>query len=103
VKIRLLVVFTTTGFLMKILSEVIHEVAGHGLFVYILGGEVTSVHISILWPYSLSYVTFKPPPGGFDRWENCLVYASGILVCLAFAFLSQLATVKTERMTLSMG
>jgi len=45
-----------SGFVMKILSEVVHEVFGHGLFVLLFGGEITGLRISVLWPYELSRI-----------------------------------------------
>jgi len=87
---KFLMVFLSLGFVTKILGEVVHEVMGHGLFVLAFGGRVTSIHISLLWPYKLSGIGFAPPPGGFLPWQEVLVDGGGILVCLIVSFVIQL-------------
>ncbi len=51
---KFLVPFLCFAFIMKGISEFVHEVMGHGFFVLLFGGQITSVHISLTWPYELS-------------------------------------------------
>jgi hypothetical protein len=75
---------------MKVVSEFIHEVLGHGLFVLLFGGKITSVHISLLWPYSLSGIGYDPPQGGFLNWQKPWINVGGILVCLLVSLFLQI-------------
>ncbi len=87
---KFLMVFLSLGFVTKILGEMVHEVLGHGLFVLAFGGRITSVSISLLWPYKLSGIGFAPPPPGFQPWQEVLVDGGGILMCLIVSFILQL-------------
>ena len=87
--LRFLTVFLLIGFAMKVLGEVVHELMGHGLLVLLFGGTISSVHISLLWPYELSGIGFIAPPGGFQTWERALIDGGGILACLLVSFISQ--------------
>jgi hypothetical protein len=87
---KFLVVFLSLGFVTKILGEVTHEVIGHGLFVVAFGGRITSIRISLLWPYELSGIGFAPPPSGFLPRQEVLVDGGGIFVCLVVSFVLQL-------------
>jgi hypothetical protein len=87
--LRFLTVFLSLGFATKILGEVVHEAMGHGLFVVAFGGRVTSMKISLLWPYELSGIGFAAPTGGFLPWQGILVDGGGILVCLMVSFVLQ--------------
>ncbi|MDH5460038.1 MAG: hypothetical protein OEW71_03270 [Candidatus Bathyarchaeota archaeon] len=80
--------FIVLGFVMKIIAEFVHEVCGHGLFVLLFGGEITSVHISVLWPYELSSIKL-PPPNIFTSTQWAWIYGGGILACLCVSFLAQ--------------
>ena len=86
---KFLMVFLSLSFITKILSEVVHEVMGHGLFVLAFGGRITSLKISLLWPYELSYIRLAPPPPGFQPWQEVLVDGAGILMCLIVSFILQ--------------
>jgi len=86
---KFLMVFLSLGFVTKILGEVVHEVMGHGLFVLAFGGRITSVSVSLLWPYELSHIGFAPPPLGFLPWQEVLVDGGGILMCLIVSFILQ--------------
>jgi len=86
---KFLMVFLSLGFVTKILGEVVHEVMGHGLFVLAFGGRITSIKISLLWPYELSGIGFAPPAGGFLHWQRVLVDGGGILMCLIVSFVLQ--------------
>jgi len=86
---KFLMVFLPLGFTAKILGEVVHEVMGHGLFVVVFGGRITSISISLIWPYELSHIGFAPPSGGFQPWQ-VLVDGGGILMCLIVSFILQI-------------
>jgi len=75
---------------MKILSDAIHDVMGHGLFVILFGGRILKVYISIIWPYDNSYIWFSSPPYGFMDWQRAWIDGSGILVCLLTSYLMQI-------------
>jgi hypothetical protein len=69
--------FVFLGFLMKIAEEFIHEM-GHALFVWMLGGNVRGISISLVWPFRLSYTTW-----GMMNPSNiqlALIASAGILV-----------------------
>jgi hypothetical protein len=87
---KFLMAFLSLGFVAKILSEVVHEVMGHGLFAMAFGGRITNINISLLWPYKLSGIGFSPPPGGFSPWQEVLVDGGGIIICLVVSFIIQL-------------
>ncbi len=80
--------FLVLGFLMKIAAEFIHEVLGHGVFVLFFGGEIAGLHISVLWPYEFSHIRWYLPSVASSV-QLALVYAGGILACLAVSFLIQ--------------
>jgi DNA-binding CsgD family transcriptional regulator len=86
---KFLTVFLSLGFIMKILGEVVHEVLGHGVFILAFGGIITSIKISLLWPYELSHIGFAPPSSGFQPWQEVLVDVGGILMCLIVSFILQ--------------
>ncbi|MFB0499909.1 MAG: hypothetical protein ACETWO_01320 [Candidatus Hadarchaeaceae archaeon] len=75
---------------MKILGEVIHEVLGHGLFIFLFGGTITRVHIALLWPYEPSFIWSSPPANGFEPSQLAWIAGGGILVSLIISFLLQL-------------
>lgn len=80
--------FLVAGFLMKKIAEIIHEIFGHGLFVLLFGGEIVNVHISILWPYELSYINWRLP-STVTHLQLVWIYAGGIVICLFVSFLVQ--------------
>lgn len=86
---KFLTVFVPLGFVTKVLGEVVHEVMGHGLFALTFGGRITSINISLLWPYKLSGIAFAPPPSGFQPWQKALIDGGGILACLIVSFVLQ--------------
>jgi hypothetical protein len=67
------------AFFTKIIGEFIHEVMGHGFFVLFFGGKIVHIHLSILWPYELSYIGWS---GNFMHWQQAWIAGGGILVCL---------------------
>ena len=76
-------IFVVIGFVMKMVAEFVHEICGHGLFVLLFGGEITGVHINVLWPYEFSYISWNLTA------QIAWVYAGGILMCLCVSFLTQ--------------
>jgi hypothetical protein len=87
-----LAVFVVVGFVMKMVAEFVHEVCGHGLFVLLFGGEITGVHISVLWPYEFSYISWNLTA------QMAWVYAGGILMCLCVSFLTQAFLIVKKKM-----
>jgi hypothetical protein len=78
--------FLFLAFSMKVAGEAIHELIGHGIFVLLFGGEVVTVHISLLWPYELSFIEWS---GSFAGWQQAWVDGGGILVSLVVSFACQ--------------
>ncbi len=68
----------------------IHEILGHGLFTYLLGGSFYAVYIS---PFSGFAVLHFPSS---ELWSKVLIYAAGILVQLAFGLIILLAIPKLK-------
>jgi len=83
-----LTVFIVAGFIIKIISEAVHELLGHGLFVLLFGGKITGLYISILWPYELSRISWSLP-SGITSTQIALIYAGGIIVFLSASLLPQ--------------
>jgi hypothetical protein len=81
-----LIYILVLAFIMKIASEFIHEALGHGLFAILFGGRITSLNISILWPYRLSGIGIS---GNFEAWQLPWIDVGGILVCLIVSFIMQ--------------
>jgi hypothetical protein len=74
------------AFTMKAVGELVHEVMGHGIFVLLFGGEIIHLHISILWPYELSYIEWT---GNFMPWQQTWIAGGGILISLIVSGLIQ--------------
>lgn len=83
-----LVLFVVIGFIMKILTEVVHEVVGHGSFIVAFGGVILGIYISLLWPYELSGILYDFP-GGVSEIQLALVMSGGIVACLTVSFVIQ--------------
>ena len=82
-----LVSLAVLGFSTKIVSEFLHEI-GHGIFVLLFGGKILEIYISPLWPLQLSWIRWSFP-GQIGKLELAIVYAGGILLCLAISFFIQ--------------
>ncbi|UCH01564.1 MAG: hypothetical protein JSV20_06815 [Candidatus Bathyarchaeota archaeon] len=67
------------AFVMKAVSEFVHEILGHGFFAMLFGGTIVSLTISLLWPYRLSCIGIH---GIFEAWQRPWIAGAGILVCL---------------------
>ena len=74
-----LAIYLVIAFVTKVVGEIVHEVAGHEFFIALFGGQITSVHISLLWPYELSYIGWS---GSFLRWQHTWIAGGGILVSI---------------------
>ncbi len=73
---RFLLMFVFLGFMMKIISEFIHEM-GHVSTVLMLGGEVLGVSIRAEWPFTLSHTKWIiPDPTGVNL---ALIAVAGIV------------------------
>ncbi len=87
-KLTFFTTFATSGFILKIFSEFLHEVCGHGFFVLLFGGKITGLHISLLWPYELSRISWSFL-GDVSPARLAWIYGGGILVCLLASFVAQ--------------
>ncbi|MFX0097432.1 MAG: hypothetical protein ACFE7E_06705 [Candidatus Hodarchaeota archaeon] len=84
-----IILLVVLGFIMKIPSEVIHELVGHGAFVVVFGGVILEIRISLLWPYELSGILFDFP-GGISEVQLALVMSGGIVACLVVSLALQI-------------
>jgi hypothetical protein len=85
---RFLIVSLFSALAMKIVGEVIHEVLGHGFLILLFGGRIVSLHISILWPYELSYIAWT---GTFTSQQSAWIAGGGILACLIISSILQIS------------
>ena len=69
--------FAVIGFLMKYVSEMVHEILGHGLFVVLFGGSIESISISVFWPYEFSQIAWS---GNFQFWQLSIIQGAGVLI-----------------------
>ena len=91
-------IFFAFGFILKIVSEIVHEVLGHGLLVLLMDGEIRGIKISLLWPLELSHASMRLPEG-ITSTELALIAAGGILACIItfFTSLLVLSFIKLEK------
>jgi hypothetical protein len=75
---KFLVISLFIAFVTKVIGEFVHEVMGHGFFILLFGGKIINVHLSLLWPYELSYIVWS---GTFMPWQQRWIVGGGILVC----------------------
>lgn len=87
-KTLFLAMFVIAGFVMKVFVEFVHEFFGHGLFILLFGGVITDLHVSVLWPYEFSYISWQLP-NTVTSSQLAWIYAGGILICLIVSFLTQ--------------
>lgn len=85
--------FCVIGFIAKAASEFVHEVLGHGSFVLLFGGSIREVRISLLWPYTLSYIKWE---GTFEAWQMPWIHGGGIFACLVATALLQALALRVE-------
>lgn len=62
---------------MKVGKELIHEM-GHAFFVWMFGGHVVEISISLLWPFRLSYTKWEMIDP--SNTQLALIASAGILV-----------------------
>jgi hypothetical protein len=84
----LILIYFVSGLFTKLISEIVHELLGHGLFVILFGGQISNVYISILWPYELSHINWILP--SLQQWELAWVYGGGILATGIMTLMIQL-------------
>lgn len=93
-----LALFIIAGFVMKIVAEFVHEICGHGSFLLLFGGEVTSIYISLLWPHELSYISWSLP-STITSAQRAWIYGGGIFVSLCLSFSTQALLSVEKRIT----
>ena len=87
-KILIILFLLLTGYLVRILSEISHELLGHGLFTVLFGGSIESVHISLISPFDISHITLNRDDLTFE--QNLIVIASSMIVDLSLSFTIQI-------------
>lgn len=83
-----LAMFLVFGFLIKVISEFVHEFFGHGLPNLLLGGTIEELHISVWWPYEFSYTKMQLPET-ITFPQMVWLSAGGIITCAVASFLTQ--------------
>lgn len=83
---RFLLLFVFSGFLMKIVSELVHEV-GHAFTVLMLGGEILGINIRAEWPFTLSHTKWVIPNP--TNTNLAMVAVAGILLEILVSILGQ--------------
>lgn len=79
---------------MKIASEAIHELLGHGSIVLIFGGQIADFYISILWPFELSHIDWVLP--GETSSQTVWIIGGGVLVSSILSFLIQMLLLRKK-------
>ncbi|MFW9992675.1 MAG: hypothetical protein ACFFD4_11565 [Candidatus Odinarchaeota archaeon] len=75
-----------TGYVVRVLSEIIHEL-GHGLATVIFGGRIEGVHISLITPLDISMIDLDK--SGFTFEQDMITVAAGLILCLSLSFCLQ--------------
>lgn len=88
--VRRLLLFLALGPATIIVGEAVHEVLGHCLFIYLLGGRVLGFQISPLAPYIPSRLLWEAE--GVPLFHKVLIASSGIIASLLFSFALLLAS-----------
>jgi len=81
-----LLMFAFFGFLMKIVSEFVHEM-GHVITVLILGGKILGISIRAEWPFALSYTKWTIPNPSYIN--LAMVAIAGILFEIVTSIIGQ--------------
>jgi LEA14-like dessication related protein len=92
---RFLLTFLFLGFMMKVVSEFIHEL-GHATFVLILGGKVTGMSISVEWPFTMSYTTWEMKNS--SNFQIGVISIGGILFDVMTTVLGQALLISRKKM-----
>jgi hypothetical protein len=88
--VRRLLIFLVLGPTTVSIGEAVHEVLGHCLFTYLLGGRVLELQISPLAPYIPSRLLWEAE--GMSLTHQALIASSGITVSLLLSFALLLAS-----------
>lgn len=76
------------------IGEVIHEVFGHCLFIFLLGGSVEELFISPLAPYVPSKLVWEAT--GLPLLRKALIASAGMMMSLLFSFVIQLFSLRRK-------
>lgn len=86
--------FSISGFVVKIVGEIVHELPGHGSLVLLFGGQVTNVFISVLWPFELPYVRWSIPNATLGK--IAWIMAGGILASAIVSYCIQVVLLQEK-------
>ena len=87
-KILLLIYIILTCYLSRILSEIIHEVVGHGLTTVVFGGRIEGLHISLISPLDTSHITLDQTNLTYEQY--LIAVSGGMVVDLTLSFILQI-------------
>jgi hypothetical protein len=86
-KILIVIYVIFTCYTLRIFSEIIHEVFGHGLVTILFGGSIEAVHISLITPFDTSYITLDQSNLTYEQY--LIAVSGGMIVDLTLSFLLQ--------------
>ncbi|MHA1995999.1 MAG: hypothetical protein ACW97Z_15795 [Candidatus Hodarchaeales archaeon] len=86
-KILIGVYLVLTCYLLRIFSEIIHEILGHGLPTVLFGGSIEAVHISLISPFDTSHITLNQNNLSYEQY--LLAVSGGMVFDLTLSFLLQ--------------
>lgn len=92
---RFLLTFLFLGFMMKVVSEFIHEM-GHATFVLLFGGKLTGMSISVEWPFTMSHTTWEMQNS--SNFKIGLISIGGILFDVITTVLGQAVLISRKKM-----
>ncbi|RLI10237.1 hypothetical protein DRO42_01980 [Candidatus Bathyarchaeota archaeon] len=90
----LLLLFVALGPATIWAGELVHEVLGHCLFIYLLGGGVTEIFVSPLAPYIPSKLVWEA--SGIPVFQQALIASAGIATSLTFSFAVQFVSSRRD-------
>jgi len=86
-KILILLYIILTCYLFRVISEIFHEILGHGLITVLFGGKVNGVQISLISPLDTSYITLDQDNLTYE--QQLIAVSGGMVVDLSISFLLQ--------------
>ncbi|MFX0182293.1 MAG: hypothetical protein ACFE95_04340 [Candidatus Hodarchaeota archaeon] len=86
-KIMIILYVILTCYLFRIISEIFHEILGHGLLTVLFGGKVNGIHISLISPLDTSHITLDQD--NLTQEQQLIAVSGGIIIDLTISFLLQ--------------